>query len=228
MANTLTFSITSFAADRLTGTLTDGTTYSSPARNTLSVYVKGEKMKYDSTVASTLTLTSDTSDPETDASWTFTIPEDGWFRFQVVAIPDYAGGTTYAIYDAVASGGVVYRSKQNSNTGNAVGDTAWWEVISDPAALAANEGEANESANIDSTIYEPIVPVNSQYIFANQIAEASEQYLTSLELPDETLDTYSLLGVLVDGLAVYSDRSQVSQGERVARRLDAIGENLEA
>ena len=227
MANTLTFSITSFAADRLSGNLVAQTTYSSPARNTLSVYVKGEKMKYDSTVDSTLTLTSDTSDPETDASWTFTIPEDGWVRFQVVAIPDYAGGTTYVFYDAVMSGGVVYRSKQAANTGNAVGDTAWWEVISDPATLASNEGEANESANIDSTVYEPIVDPNSQYIFANQIAEASEQYLTSLELPDGVLDQYTLLAVLVDGLTVYSDRSQVSQGERLARKIDAIGETLE-
>ena len=227
MANTLTFSISSFASDRLTGTLVDGTTYSSPARNTLSVFVKGEKMKYDSTVDSVLTLTSDTSDPTTDASWTFTIPEDGWNRFQAAAIPAYGGGSTYALYDAAESGGVVYRSKQVANTGNAVGDTAWWEVIADPATLASNEGEANESANIDSTVYEPIVDPNSQYIFANQIAEASEQYLTSLELPDGVLDQYTLLGVLVDGLTVYSDRSQVSQGERLARKIDAIGENLE-
>lgn len=227
MANTLTFSISSFAADRLSFTLVDSTSYSSPARNTLSVYVKAEKMKYDSTVSTTLTVTSDTSDPETDASWTVGLNEDGWVRFQIAAIPDYDAGTTYALYDAVVSGAVVYRSKQNSNTGQSVGDTAWWEVISDPATLASNEGEANESANIDSTVYEPIVDPNSQYIFANQIAEASEQYLTSLELPDSVLNSYTLLAVLVDGLTVYSDRSQVSQGERLARKIDAIGETLE-
>lgn len=225
MANSLSFSITSFSADRTVATLTDGTSYSSPARSTLSIYITGQKMDYDVTVNTTLTLTGDQGDPETDASWTVPITVgDGYYRFLISAVPDYSGGTTYALYDAAASGGVVYRSKQAGNTGNAVGDTSWWEVISDPGSLALNEGEANESTNMDTLVYEPIINANSLYVFANAIAEASEQYLTSLELPDAILDQYSLLGVLVDSLAVYSDRSQVTQGERVARKIEAITE----
>lgn len=228
MANTLSFTVDSIASDRLTGVLLDGTTYSSPARSATALYVKAQKIKSDATVDSTPTVTSDTSNPETSASFTFTIPKDGWFRFLIASIPDYDAGTTYELYDAVFSPGTakVYRSKQNSNTGQTLTDTAWFEEITDPATLASNEGEANESANIDSLIYEPMLTPNSQYAFANQISEASEEYLTSLNIPDDDLETYSLLACLLDGATVYGDRSQMSQGERILRRLESIIETL--
>lgn len=222
MANTLSATIDSITADRTTGVLLDGTTYSSPARADVGVFVTGQKMKQNSTVESTLTLTGDTSDPETDTQWTFNIPKDGWFRFLIVGIPEFDSSATYSLYDAVHSSGTVYRSKQNSNTEDNLADTSFWEEISDPGSLALNEGESNESTNIDSLIYEPGIFPNSEYGFAQEIAEASEEYLTTLAIPDEDLATYELLAVLLDGAYVAADRSAMSRAERISRRLESI------
>jgi hypothetical protein len=228
MANTLSFTVDSIASDRLTGILLDGTTYGSPARSATALYAKGQKMNADSTVDSTLTLTGDAANPETDTQFTFTIPKDGWFRFLIASIPDYDVGVTYSIYDAVFTSGTatVYRSKAGSNTGQTLTDTAWWEEITDPTTLASNEGEATESANIDSTIYEPLITANSEYAFANRISLASEEYLASQNIPDDDLDTYGLLAIFVDGGIIRGDRSEMSQGERIIRRMDSVIEAL--
>jgi hypothetical protein len=228
MANTLSFTVSSITADRTTGTLVDGTTYSSPARATTGLFVSGSKMNSDDSIASALTVTGDQTDPETDASFEFNIPADGWFRFLIVSIPDFNSSSTYALYDAVfdSASGNVYRSKQNGNTEDDLTNTTWWELISSPSSLASNEDEANESTNIDSLIYEPYLGPNGEYAFANQIALASERYLTSLIIPEEDLEKYSLLAVLVDGAQVHGDRSEMSQAERISRRLESIIETL--
>lgn len=224
MANTLLFTVDSITSDRTQGVLLDETVYTSPARSSVGLFCKGQKMTFVPAVESTLTVTGDQTDPETDTRFTFNIPKDGWFRFLIVSIPDFDSSATYSIYDAVfnVSDNKVYRSKQNANTENDLTNTTWWEEITDPATLASNEGEDNESANIDSLIYEPYLAPNAEYGFANQISEASEEYLTSLNIPDDDLETYSLLAVLVDGAQVHGDRSEMNQAERISRRLQSI------
>jgi len=71
----------------------------------------------------------------------------------IVGPPDaesqvYAGGTTYAEGDEVWDAGKVYRSKQNSNTGNAVSNATWWEDLGevDEGAL---EYASGTTYNID-------------------------------------------------------------------------------
>lgn len=228
MANTLSFTVDSIVSDRTQGVLLDGTTYSSPLRSGVAVFVKGQKMNFSSVVESTLTTTGNNSNPETNTQYTFTIPKDGWFRFLIVSITDFDTAATYAIYQAVfqPSTGKVYRSKQNTNTTDTLTDTTWWEEITDPATLASNKGDVTESTNIDSLIYEPGVFPNSEYGFANQISLASDKILTNLSLPDQDLAQYSLLALLVDGEYVNADRSEMSLAERKARRLQSILETL--
>lgn len=228
--NTISLSVDSIASDRTEFTILDGTTYSSPARNTLGAFITVQKINSDSTVASTITVTSNDSDPETDSEWTVPFTQDGWYRASFVVVPDYDAGTTYAIYDVAFDPATnqVFRSKQNANTGNSTANTTWWEEITgnNIGLIAGNEGEANESANIDSTVYEFIVSANSEYGFSNIISEASETYLTSLKIPQDILDTYSLIAVLLDGTYVSSDRSELSRGERLCRRLEGLIETL--
>ena len=228
MANTLEFAITSFASDLDSGVLTDQTTYGTPARADVGVFVSLQKINADSSVDGALTIIGDDGDADTDSVFTFDITKDGWHRFSIVALPDYAGGTTYAIYDAVfdPSSGKGYRSKQNGNTGNALGSATWWEEIASPGLLALNNGEANESANIDSLVYEVIIPIRSQQAYAERIASTSEEYLTSLRIPNELLASEDLFASLVNSMAVRSDRGEYSRGERIARRLDSIIETL--
>lgn len=225
MALSVLISFDSITADRLTGTLIDNTVYGTggnPARNAVGVFVTGQKMKFDATVDTVLTVTGNNTSPSTDVSWTFNIVKDGWTRFLFAIVPDYAGGTTYALYDAVRNSttNVVYRSKQSTNLGHALTDTSWWEVITDPSSLASNEGESNESANIASDIYEIVPTPTSEFAFANQIAIASTEGGDADR--EQSVQLYELLAVFVDGMYVRSDRSEFSQAERLARRTQTV------
>lgn len=228
-SNLVSLSVESITADRLTGTLADNTDWGTsplPARNTVAVFVSMQKMKYDSSVDEILTVTSNHTDPATDNSWTFNIPKDGWFRACFVAPEFYDVGTTYAIYDAVtdSSTNLVYRSKQSSNTGNALSDTSFWELIAVPGDLALNDGESNESANLISQVYQFILTPNSEYAFDNQIAIASlEQGDAERE---QNVTTYEMLAVWLDGIYIRDDRAQYAQGERIARRFQSIATQL--
>lgn len=214
----------SITSDRLTGTIKDNTVYggSNPVRSVLLLNMTGYKMKYDATVDQSLTVTGNTGNPLTDSQWTFNVPKDGWFRFLFVVVQAYSSGTTYAQYDAVynSSTKVTYRSLQNGNIGQSLSNTSYWEVISDPSSLANNKGETNESLNINSDIYEIIISANAEYSFANQISITSDEGGDAAREQNVTL--YELLGVLVDGEYIRSDRNQFSQGERLARRIQTI------
>lgn len=215
----LTFS--AITSDRLTGTITDGSVYTSPARTAIGVFLSGDKMTHESIVDEVLTITGNDNDPETDNSWTFNIPKDGWVRFLFVAVPDYDAGATYALYDATfdPTTNGAYRSKQAGNIGNALTDTSYWEAITLPASLALNEGEANESANIESAVYQIIPLPTSEYAFANAIALASTEGGDAER--EQSVQLYELMAVLVDGAYIRSDRSEFSQGEKIARRIQS-------
>lgn len=226
--STLSYVIDSVNADRLTAVLKDETVRTTPVRSAIGIFVKSQKINSDNTVKETLTTSPNDNDPETDSEWTVTLDVDGWYRFLIAEVPDFDAGDTYSIYEAVfePSTSKVYRSKQNGNTTDTLTDVLWWEEITDPATLASNAGEANESTNIESTIYEVILLPNGEYAFANLISEVSEMYLTSIVIPSQLLETYNLLAVLVDGAVVANDRSLFNQGERIARRLESIIESL--
>ena len=232
MALPILLEITSITSDRTEGLLTDNTVFGSPevARADGAVFVTGQKMNADATIDSTLILEGDDSDPQTDSSWVFNIPLDGWFRFLYAWIPDY-DAASYDIYDAVQdpASGTVYRSKVNANVltgGNELTElavTANWEVITDPGSLALNTDEANESTNIETQVYSVILIPNAEYNYASTISEAAEQ-CCHIDCTLNDLFAYIQQMVLVEGAQVRSDRSQFAQGERIARRLEAIYE----
>lgn len=220
-------SIDSITSDRSSGVLLDSSVFTSPARSAVGVFVNGYKMNADNTVSSTLTLTGDQSDPETDSEFTFNIPLDGWFRFLYVAIPDFDSSASYDIYETVfnPTDNKVYRSKQNSNTEDSLIDTTWWEEVPDPATLASNSGEANESTNIASTIYEVALTPNSEWAYGNAIADASEE-CCGINCSLESLFLYIRIGAILDGVMTDGDRGNYPSAERKSRRLESIIENL--
>lgn len=229
MALEILLSIESITSDRETATLLDSTVYGTggnPARAAVGVYVVAQKMNADSSVAATLVVAGNDGDPQTDVSWDITLLNDGWHRILFVAPQDYSAGTTYALYDAVqdAATSIIYRSKQAGNIGNALSNQTYWEVVT--ATIAANEDEVNESANLNSIVYEFILTPDSEYAYASKIAEASETYLTSLKIPQDVLDTYTVLALLIDGAYVASDRGSYPEGERLCRRLESLIESL--
>lgn len=209
------------ANTRTSATLTDSTTYGTggnPARADVAVYVSAYKVATTG-VGTALTVVGDDADPVTDSSWTITLSDqDGWNKVYFAIIPDFDNTDTYEIYDAVYSSGTVYRSLQNNNTENDLGNTTWWEPITDPSALANNKDMVNESLNITSVVYQRVLSPNSQYTFANQLsAQCDCSDCESLE----SLQNYIIFRMWLDEVAVCDSRSEVLKGELGCRRIQS-------
>lgn len=211
----------SISADRLTSTIEDTTVYGAPNADRADLRVFLTLYKNDvSGVGTTVALTSNEGDPQTDSEWSYTTPDDGWVTFYYAAFSEYSGGTTYSIYDAVfdPADDAVYRSKANSNTGHLLSDTAWWELITDPSGLAGNEGEANQSNNITSLIYRRVLTWNSQYAYGQLIG--SNCLCTDCD-DSEIIQPYNLLSLYVNGAIQADLNSEWLKGERICRAIQS-------
>lgn len=211
----------SISNDSLVSTITDETVYGSPNadRADLRVFVQAYKVDVDN-VATEVAVDPDDGDPQTDSEWTYDTPNDGHFKVYYVAIPAYDSGTDYNQYDAVydPADDTVYRSKSGSNQGNAVSDTDFWEVISEPATLANNEGTATESANIDSLVYRRVLTWLSQHAYGELI---SENCACSDCDDNELIPPYNLFSLLLNGAQIADQRTEVVKGEQICRRIES-------
>lgn len=208
------------SSDITTGTIIDETVYggANPARNTLRVFMKALKVAFDNTEEN-LPLTSNTGDPATVSQYTWSYTKDGYTKFYYVAIPAYSGGTTYAHYDAVYDGtNTVYRSKVAGNVGQSLSNTAYWELITDPAALAANVGTSSESLNITSYVYRRVLRPLSQQKYSQTIA--ANCVCTDCD-EDNIVQQYNYFSVLLNGMAVADTQTEVVKGEVIARKIES-------
>jgi hypothetical protein len=198
------------------GVIQDDTVYGAgnPARADGVLYMTGEKLNFDSSVDYEIDI--ETYDPTSVTNFTFSIEKDGWNQYTVVFIPEYNNGTTYLLYDAVYEAGVVYRATQNSFSGQTPPNSSYWEVISEPTSLAANDGTSTESANIAFEIFNIII-----YPFAKKLfGDAAEDYAIQCcgTFKDvEEFTAYKELGAIVKALQASNTRSRYASGERISR-----------
>jgi hypothetical protein len=215
--STYTISLSAaISTNRDSWTLTDDSTFTSPVRSAYRIYVNAYKVDYQNAKTA---LTVDSYTPTSATEYTIEYTIDGHYQIEYAAFQAWSSGTTYAQYDAVYVGPTVYRSLVGSNLNNLVTDTAYWEVISDPATLAANTGETNESANIDSLVYDRVFAANSQYTYGNFIAEAS--VCTDCDQA-QILQKYNTFSLLLRELEVADQRTSVVDGETVARKIQSL------
>lgn len=217
MALTPSFSV-SIDSERTEITISDDTVYGSPnlVRADCSVFFSAAKVSAENVETDVIT-TGDDEDPSTDSSWTHSYDEgDGYWKYRWAVIPEYDVATEYDQYDAVVSGSTVYRSKSDSNTGNAVSNTTYWEEIETPTDLADTKGEDNESLNAETYVYERVFTSNSQYEYGNLIKENSMW----TEADDaEVLRDYDLFSLWLNGAIVCDERTLGVQGETICRRI---------
>ena len=90
MAITYITQIQRESADGTTAVLKDLTTYTSPARNTLALFLK--LVKRSAALVDTA-ITIDNSIPLTVPEWTFNLAGGGWYRATLFGFPIYAAGT---------------------------------------------------------------------------------------------------------------------------------------
>jgi len=222
VALTIDISIDSISSDRATATLLDATVYGT--RGNFGTYVVAQKINQDTTVESTLTVTGSDADPYVDTSWTFTIPNDGWFRVSFIAAEAYVAGS-YNIYEIVDDGaGNLYQANSTGSSTDPAVDTNRWTALSTDALIAAAAANANSDfLTGGGTVYEFILTPNSEYEYANAISDASEE-ATAADVTLENLLPYIRLGAILDGMYVDSDRASYPEGERKARRFESIVE----
>lgn len=208
-----------------TFTVTDNSTYVTPARSGYGVFTKTYKVNYDGT-RNTLTNTSNNSNPVTDSIWTVSFTTDGWYQTFYVAPLNYSGATTYAKYDAVfdPTGKLVYISQQAANTGNALTNTAFWQPVADPTQLALNVGATNQSNNLASSLSSVILYPLTSVNFGTQTGIAFlEPTTTAKRSADVRL--YELLGLAVDSMFRANATAQWTAGEIFARKATSINVN---
>ncbi|HEY0749688.1 MAG TPA: hypothetical protein VGD26_00955 [Chitinophagaceae bacterium] len=221
MANTVSLTTTVNTDD--TATITDATTFSSPLRTAVGVFFQIYKVNYLS-VKTEITATPNDADPELVASWTFPIADDGWYLGYYVSIPDYAGGTTYAQYDAVFDPATnnVYRSKQAGNVGQSLSNATWWEPITSPAQLAANQDTATESANIDSLLYNDIILNQVTEYRGDKAIESAQEGASATEEPTEASWHFAIADFHMEAALTAEIRQQYAAAERYIRRMDEL------
>lgn len=217
----ITFTSESPSGDEYICVFTDSTTYGAPNpdRNDGAVYFTGEKINYDSSVDADITIASYT--PSSATSFTATIVKDGWHRFKFIWIPTYDAGTTYLLYDAVDSSGVVYRALQNSFSGQAPPNASYWEVITAPTDLVDNDGTATDSANTAPLLYQIII-----YPFAKETyGDLAEDFAIKCcgTFDDlEQFTAYKEIGGIVAALKASNTRERFASGEKISRYADQL------
>lgn len=212
----LTYSSESVSGDVYEGIFTDDTVYGTggnPARADGALFLTGEKINYDSTVAGDITIT--TYDEESVTSFTFQIESDGWHQFKMIFVPDYNALTAYVQYDAVYYSGAVYRALQ-AGTGNLPTDGTYWEEIASPTDLVDNDGEASESANCAVLLENIIIYPFAKAKFGNK----AEEYALNTDgsfRDAEQFTAYKELGAIVTALQGCNTRSRWASAERICR-----------
>jgi hypothetical protein len=210
MANTLAITET-ISSDTTTITITDTTTYSSPARSAVGVFLGVYKVDARGGLTS-VTVTPNDEDPGAVTSWTIPYNADGHYKIYQISIPDYAVGSYDqgdVVYDNV--NGIVYESRSDNNT-DTLDVTASWREILTPDTLAP-EAPANCDVQVkDKLWYENVK--NARY------SAAVEESILTVN-PDKPTK-FHYLDLFYEGLKAAEATTEYLSGEKIARRAEGI------
>ncbi len=208
---------TIISTDRATLTVSDNTVYT-PRSN---YFVFFNAYKVDAFYNKTPLTVTPNDVPNLVTSWIVPYNQtqsDGWNQFLYVAPQAWSNAVTYNKYDAVYYNGSVYTSINGGNLNNVPTAIAFWNVVADPATLASNKGQANESLNLDSLVYDRVLSYNGQYYFANKFQEMA----TGTDSNNQAvLATYDLFSLWLSAMTICDSRTQTIIGEQLARAIQS-------
>lgn len=149
---TIVTDIENVSADLTTASLVDLTTWGSPARNAVALYLYLYKRAADLTNTQ---LTVVNTSPLSVTSWSFTLTGDGWYVAIVFAFPIWSAGT-YTLNNCVYYNGNYYVVNTASTTQTPGGGN--WTLITDILATVLNLSNSNvtigQTNNFTSAICE--------------------------------------------------------------------------
>lgn len=212
------------------GTITDTSSYVSPARSGYGVFMVAQKVDYKGNV--TRLTTTGNANPTTASIWTWSATGDGWYQFIYIAAPNYAGGTTYAKYDIVYDPAtfVLYQSQQAGNIGHALTLTAWWLPVTNVSGYGVSElytvyvaSLTNPQTATGATIsaYNRILYPIAQLAVATQ---ASTKALEGVTDAFRRIDVqgYELLTLFIDAMGSDETAQLFNEGEKIARKSELL------
>ncbi len=224
MSLTASISYTSEAKNgsEFLGTITDGTVYGSPLRNTVVTYLYVDKLDQNSVIGTVPTVSS--YDPLTATTYNFQIYKDGYYRFKFAIIPIYDAAVNYNLYDVVYYSGLVYRcTAETPSAGILPTNTTYWTAIAsgNETSVLDYVGTSGAAANLAYQVYERVIYPFSKVGYGTA-AEAAAIAGSSDDSRPEDVKTYEMLAVLIDGMSAADQRSKFTKGEKMARRAQEI------
>jgi len=221
MPNTILLPYT-VSEDHTSFTVADTTVYSNPTRVNVGVFLSVKKVTFRGGELR-VTTTPDSGDAALVSEWIVSYDLDGHYRFKYVAVPNYDVAVTYAKYAAVydSVSGNVYVSVDNGNIGNAVGNTTYWTLVSDPTSLVDKEGTASESLNIDAAAINYVLSTLTADARDRKAIEAATECFGDYGLV-KSVDDFTMLDVFTEGLIAADEASEFNKGESIARRAEAL------
>ena len=205
MAIDITLAVSSVLDDNSKATITDTTTYSSPARNLYSSVFYAYKVDR-LEVTADVTVTSQ-GVVTTVTEWEVATTVDGYYRFQLLLYLIWTS-VSYVTGDVVIHNGIYYKALQN-NAATAP-DTSIgvdWEVHT--ASAADTVEQLVESGVLNCILFGRI-----KQCFAQEVAKAGD---TACACADDKkpaqIQRYERLGVLVDAIAVDNYQLRFGAGE---------------
>ena len=203
----MTLIISDVLKDASKTTITDDTTYTTPARSDYYSHFYAYKVDVNDQETELVVATQGT--PTSVSSWVVTTPTDGHHRFKLFLYWIWEGATTFEIGELVERSGTFYIAlTQNTNVPpeGAIG-TDW--AVHLPTAL--DEGATN--LIVDTT--NCILFYRLKTCFAKEVAIAAD--IACGCAPDKKpaeIQSYERKGVLIDGIAVDNYQLRFSEGEK--------------
>lgn len=197
-------------------TVSDSTTYTSPARNELAVFIEVWKMDEDGDETA---LSVSNSAPLTVTSWTFDSSIDGWYKARLYITVLYDSGTSYSEGDVVyyPSTQALYISLVDNNLGNAVTNGSFWSTVS--------LSNITSSDNVDSEYFDYIVIEQGKACAGKSAGDWARSTdcgsCNKIDLASKVLRTRAY----VLAAQRFESISQYSKGEQIARELENFCES---
>jgi hypothetical protein len=158
-----------------------------------------------------------------DNLWTFTLNQDGWFRFVYAAAPFWNISTPYSQYDVAydETNDSLYQATVAVTGGNTPATNSSFSLITDPRVLVDSAGTPTDPNNMIYQDFNTILYPNTSKKFGSAAAKAALENCFDCKRSTD-VELYEFLKVLIDGMEVSKNRSEFIKGEKLARRADTL------
>lgn len=204
-----------FDIDQQKVTITDTTSYSSPARNELALYFKAYKMDKDGN--DTELAVTGNSTPDLITSFSFPVTIDGWYKVLAISITVFNIVDSYVTNDIVFNSGNLYIALQAS-TGNLPTNPTYFSPVSIDAALVSG-------GNVTEQYFDYVFVEYGKQCAGNAVGEWAKKYDCGACNKTDLMASWLQRDAMVYAIERFYAISQYSKAEEISRKLENLCES---